>query len=301
MRPFFVLLLAFLAFPFAGGAAPVQSAPVPPPAPVAATPARVRDIPPFRGDILAKAALLFDASTGRELYAKAPDTPYPPASTTKLMTALLLYEKKGLGGSMRITAADTGVEPSHVPLVAGETVSISDLVHALLISSDNDAAMAIARYVAGSAPEFVDLMNARAASLGCTRTRFANPNGLPAPGEYTTAHDLLKIFQKVLTIPELRQILRTKSYSIETESGAHNLRNHNRLLGVYPGMGPAKTGWTLSSQHTYAASASRDGREIELIILHSKDKWPDAVALFNYGFANLAPLAPPPVLKPGPE
>ena len=251
--------------------------------------------------ILARAALLFDASTGKEIYARNPDTPYPPASTTKLMTALLLYEKKGLGGSMRITPADTGVEPSHIPLVAGETISISDLVHALLISSDNDAAMAIARYVAGSSSAFVDQMNQRAVALGCTRTRFANPNGLPAPNEYTTAHDLHKIFQKVLTIPELRQIMRMKSYTIETESGTHNLKNHNRLLGLYPGMGPAKTGWTLSSRHTYAASASRDGRELHLIILNSKDKWPDAVALFNYGFANLAPLAPPPSMKPGPE
>lgn len=95
------------------------------------------------------------------------------------MTALLLYEKKGLAGSMKITAADTGVEPSHVPLIAGETVSISDLVHALLISSDNDAAMALARYVAGSSTAFVDLMNQRAIDLGCTRTHFANPNGLP--------------------------------------------------------------------------------------------------------------------------
>ena len=254
-----------------------------------------------RNRVLAKATLLFDASTGKELFARNPDTPFPPASTTKLMTVLLLFERKGLGGSVQITAADTGVEPSHVPLIAGETVSIDDLVHALLISSDNDAAMALARYVAGSAPAFVDLMNQRAALLGCTHTRFANPNGLPAPGEYTTAHDLLKIFQKVLAVPELRKILQTRTYTIETESGTHVMKNHNRLLGLYPGMGPAKTGWTLSSRHTYAASATRDGRELQLIILNSKDKWPDAILLFNYGFANLAPLAPPPVMKPGPQ
>ncbi|SDU16627.1 D-alanyl-D-alanine carboxypeptidase (penicillin-binding protein 5/6) [Verrucomicrobium sp. GAS474] len=286
LLPLFLLLAILLAAPVSEARSQTSASPT---------------LSELKDRVLAKSALLFDASTGKEIFARNPDTPFPPASTTKLMTALLLYEKKGLAGSMKITAADTGVEPSHVPLIAGETVSISDLVHALLISSDNDAAMALARYVAGSSTAFVDLMNQRAIDLGCTRTHFANPNGLPAPNEYVTAHDLLKIFQKVLTIPELRQIMRLKTYTIETESGTHVMKNHNRLLGLYPGMGPAKTGWTLSSRHTYAASASRDGRELQLIILNSKDKWPDAIAIFNYGFANLVPLAPPPSLKPGPE
>ncbi|MDE1171882.1 MAG: serine hydrolase [Verrucomicrobium sp.] len=248
--------------------------------------------------LLAKSALLYDATTGQVLYARNIDKPLLPASTTKLLTALLLYEHNlGLRGAVTVVPGDTWVEPSHVPLIPGETVSINVLAHSLLIASDNDSAMALARYVSGSVPAFVSLMNKRAADLGCTRTHFVNPNGLPARGEYTTARDLLRIFQRTLAIPELREIMQTKTYWMVTAHGGQLLKNHNKLLGKYPGMGPAKTGWTERSRHTYAASATRDGHELQLIILNSPDKWKDASLLFNYGFANLPPLPAPPVLE----
>lgn len=242
--------------------------------------------------VQAKSALLYDVASGRILYQRAIETPYAPASTTKLLTALLVYEKSRLNGEVQVTAEDTHVEPSHIPLVTGETVSVRNLVRALLIGSDNDSAMALARYVGGSVSNFVRMMNLRAAALGCRHTVFKNPNGLPAYGQVTTSADLLKIFQAAIAIPALRDICQTPSFYLATASRHQIIRNHNHLLGTYPGMGPAKTGWTYASRHTYAASATRNGRELQLIILNSPNKWNDARTLFNYGFSHLPPLEP---------
>ncbi len=160
-------------------------------------------------------------------------------------------------------------------------------MRSLLVGSDNDSALALARHTGGSVKQFVAMMNTRARELGCTGSVFKNPNGLPAPNQVTTATDLLKIFQAVIAVPELREICQTPSIVLRTAAGVQTIKNHNKLLGVYPGMGPAKTGWTISSQHTYAAAASRNGHELHLIILHSKDKWTDAERLFDFGFEQI--------------
>lgn len=237
--------------------------------------------------VKAKAVLLVDAATNKVLFEKNTDMPLPPASTVKLMTALLTYEKLGLNGSIIVSRQDTKVEPSNIPLRTGERVSVSDMMHTLLIGSDNDSALALARKTAGSEGKFVDMMNLRAQQLGCKNTIFANPHGLPDPKhQLTTAHDLLMIFQKVLAIPALREIAQTKEFWLRTRVGLQRVKNHNKLLGKYPGMGPAKTGWTLASKHTYAASATRNGRELHLILLGSPDKWTDARLLFDYGFSH---------------
>lgn len=242
---------------------------------------------PLNERILARSALLVDAANGRILFSRNPDEPLPPASTTKLLTALLVYERTQLKGNVTVEKSDTLVEPSHIPLQVGETVSVRTLVQSLLIGSDNDSALALARHTGGSVTKFVAMMNTRARELGCTKTLFKNPNGLPAPSQVTTASDLLKIFQAAMAIPELREICRTPRLKLHTAVGSQTLKNHNKLLGVYPGMGPAKTGWTRSSEHTYAASATRDGHELHLIILHSKNKWDDAEALFDFGFQQV--------------
>lgn len=234
--------------------------------------------------VKASGVLLVDAQTGRVLFERNSGEPYAPASTVKLLTALVVYEKTGLKGQIRVVESDTRVEPSHVPLQTGEFVSIRDLVSALLIGSDNDCAMALARVINGDRQEFYNLMNSRAKELGCTKTYFRNPNGLPTKGQYTTCRDLMLIFQKAVSYPELRQICQTRYFKLRTRSGAQTIKNHNKLLGSYPGMGPAKTGWTHSSRHTYAASATRNGRELHLTLLNSPNKWADARVLFDYGF-----------------
>jgi len=236
--------------------------------------------------VQARSALLVDAASGRVLFSRNPTEGLPPASTVKLLTALLVYERTQLKGEVVIENADTLVEPSRIPLQAGETVPVKTLVQSLLIGSDNDSALALARHTGGSVEKFVATMNARARELGCTNSLFKNPNGLPAPDQVTTACDLLKIFQAAMAVPELREICRTPSLPLKTAAGLQTLKNHNKLLGVYPGMGPAKTGWTLRSRHTFAASATRDGRELHLILLHSANKWADATALFDFGFGQ---------------
>lgn len=234
--------------------------------------------------VQARSALLVDAASGRVLFRRNPAEVLPPASTVKLLTALLVYERTELKGEVVVQKADTLVEPSRIPLRTGETVPVKTLVQSLLIGSDNDSALALARHTGGSVEKFVTLMNARARELGCTNSLFKNPNGLPVPGQVTTAYDLLKIFQAAMAVPELREICRTPGIALRTAAGLQTLKNHNKLLGVYPGMGPAKTGWTFRSEHTYAASATRDGHELQLILLHSVNKWADAKMLFDFGF-----------------
>ena len=245
--------------------------------------------------ILAHAALLEDQQTGAVLYQRNPTQRLLPASTTKLMTALIAYDKlKGFNGKVKIVDDDRA-EFSHIPVVPGETISVDTLFHALLIDSDNDAARALGRYVAGSTNAFVAMMNDRARAMGLLNTHFYNPNGLPAPTgtHYTSCADLMQIFKKVISYPELAHIMSTREYVIHTASGTHDLKNHNKLLvefrGLppYPGMGPAKTGWTVAARHTYACAVTRGGHTLLLTLLDSTDKWTDARILFNWGFAKV--------------
>jgi serine-type D-Ala-D-Ala carboxypeptidase (penicillin-binding protein 5/6) len=240
-------------------------------------------------------ALLVDGQTGEVLYARNPDQRLLPASTTKLMTALIVYEKLGgFRGSVTIAENDRA-EPSNIPVVPGETISVATLFHALLIESANDSARALGRSVAGSPEAFVAMMNARALAMGCFNTHFNNPNGLPAPQgtHFTSCADLMRIFRAVLKYPDLATIMSTKEYPIRTASGVHILHNHNRLLGYYPGMGPAKTGWTEAARHTYACAVTQNGHTLLLTLLDSPNKWLDAQILFNWGFAQVeaAPAA----------
>ena len=239
--------------------------------------------------VQAVAALLMDAKTGQVLYARNPDKRLLPASTTKLMTALIVRERLGgLVGNVRISYDDRA-EPSNIPVVPGEVISVSDLFHALLIESANDSARALGRSVSpdGSIDGFVEMMNQKALAMGLMNTHFHNPNGLPAPAgtHYTSCADLMQIFRAAMHYPELRAICSTIDYSIRTASGFHRLHNHNRLITYYPGMA-AKTGWTVASRHTYAASVRRGNRELLLTLLDSPDKWSDAIILFNWGFAQ---------------
>jgi D-alanyl-D-alanine carboxypeptidase len=240
--------------------------------------------------ILSRSALLVDGQTGEVLYARNPDERLLPASTTKLMTALIVYEKNNRSFNGRVTIEEGDrAEPSNIPVVPGETISVFTLFHALLIESANDSARALGRYVAGSNEAFVEMMNERALAMGLFNTHFDNPNGLPAPAgtHYTSCADLMQIFRAVIKYPELARILSTKEYTIYTASGMHTLRNHNRLLGYYPGMGPAKTGWTEAARHTYACAVTQNGRTLLLTLLDSPDKWRDAQILFNWGFAQV--------------
>lgn len=247
----------------------------------------VPDLSTLKSQIKAQSVLLVDNTTGAVLFEKGITQKHYPASTVKLLTALIVWEKTKLKGSVTVAPEDTWVEPSHIPLRAGETVEIRDLVYSLLIGSDNDSAMALAHAVSGSVKNFSVLMNTRARELGCLDSYFTNPHGLPDAKQKVTARDMLKIFNAAIAVPELRKICKTKRFKLKTRARTQIVKNHNKLLGVYPGMGPAKTGWTYASRHTYAAAAEQKGHELHLIILKSPDKWSDARALFDFGFAHL--------------
>lgn len=270
------------------------------PAAVPTPPSKPPTLAQVQSELLAKAALLVDPLTGDVLFARNIDAPYPPASTVKLMTAVVAYQKNRGQGMITIAPEDTRVEPSTVPLRAGETLPISELYRSIIIGSDNDSAMALARASSGSVSQFVADMNAEAAKLGMTETRFGNPHGLPGTSQRTTARDLMKLFNYFLSIPSFRQMAQTQTYNLRTAIGVQRMRNHNKLLGSYPGMGPAKTGWTYEARHTFAAAATREGRELRLTLLKSANKWKDTRLLFDYGFANLNP-APAPKLSPAPS
>ena len=205
------------------------------------------------------------------------------------MTALIVYEKLGgLKGSVTMQEDDRA-EPSNIPVVPGETISVDTLFHALLIESANDSARALGRYVAGST------RGVRRHDEPDGRWRWAAstpistiPTACPPPTgtHFTSCADLMRIFRPVLKYPELAKIMSTKEYVIRTASGTHMLRNHNRLLGYYPGMGPAKTGWTVASRHTYACAVTQSGRTLLLTLLDSPNKWSDAQILFNWAFSQ---------------
>jgi len=259
--------------------------------------------------VQAQSALLVDAQTGRVLFSRAPDQLHQPASTIKLLTALLVAEETGMQGTVKVNYRKISISTpgaSMAYLRDGSLHSVRDLTRVMLVRSFNDVASILAVHVAGSEAEFVRKMQQRARQLGANSTVVRNPHGLPDPQQLTTARDLLKIFRAVLAHPTLRAFCTEPHATIDTINGRITVSNTNKLLRTFPGMGPAKTGYTRSSRHTYAASATRNGRELLLVLLNSPNKWTDARALFEYGFALLegkkptlaqSTAAPPPAKK----
>ena len=238
----------------------------------------------------ALSALLVDAKSGRVLFSRQPDKPYQPASTIKLLTALVVAEETGLRGTAVVNAQDIAISTpgaSMANLRNGSTHDVRELTRLMLVRSCNDVASVLAAHVAGSESAFVRKMQSCAREIGALSTVVCNPHGLPDPQQVTTARDLLRIFQRVLAHPTLRAFCQERLASIDTVNGPVTFASTNRLLRTYPGMGPAKTGYTRSARHTYAASATRNGNELHLVLLNSPNKWADARALFDYGFAVL--------------
>lgn len=232
--------------------------------------------------LTAASALLVDLDAGQTLYARLPDEPRPPASTAKLMTALLTLQQATLDDPVTVSAAAAGTEGSRMGLVAGETLTVRDLLYGLLVASGNDAAVALAEHIAGSEADFVAVMNSTAAALGLSATHFANPHGLDAAGMTSSANDLLTVARAALAYPAFVEIVATKDISV----AGHALTNTNELLGVYPGADGIKTGTTDEAGQCLVASVSRDGHRLVAVILSSQDRYADARALFEFAGAG---------------
>lgn len=230
--------------------------------------------------VSAASAILVDAESGRVLYEKDAHTQRRIASTTKLMTALVVVESTpDLSKTVTITA-EHWVEGTSMYLEPGEQVTLEELLYGLLLQSGNDAAMALATGCAGEVETFVEWMNQWAEELGMKNTHFANPNGLDQEGHYSTAYDMSLLAVAVLKNETLREIVATKT---ATKAG-RSLKNHNKLLWQYEGCIGMKTGYTSEAGRTLVSCAQRDGQTLICVTLHDPNDWADHTALFDYGF-----------------
>jgi D-alanyl-D-alanine carboxypeptidase len=241
--------------------------------------------------VRATAAVLADVRTGRVLYARDAHRRLAPASTTKIMTALVVLERLGPGATVTVSAGAAALRTgSSIGLAAGERWTTADLLRALLLRSANDAAVALADAVAGDQGRFAVLMTARARAIGAHGTRFANPHGLDHPEHYTTAADLVLISRQALRHPLFAEIVRTSVWTLVRPDGTRgDLENRNRLVGRYPGADGVKTGQTRRAGNTIVASATRDGWQLLAVALRSDDHYGDAARLLDFGFASFAP------------
>ncbi len=241
--------------------------------------------------ITAKAAIIADARTGSVLWAQAPDEQLPPASTTKVMTAILALESGRLQDRVEASPEACVVAPSKVHLQPGQRLALEDLVYAILLNSANDASIAIAEHLGSSVEGFGQRMTARAHLLGATRTRFVNPHGLTAEGHYTTARDLATIFRYALGVPKFRQILGTKAVVVGVENSSRRiaLRSHNRLLDSYRIPVIGKTGYTIAAKKCFVGAGRYGDREIIVAVLGSRDLWGDTRRLLEFGFDGQLP------------
>ncbi len=228
----------------------------------------------------AKAAVLLDLENGRLLYGQNADTRLAMASTTKIMTALVVAEQCDLDRMVKVGAETTGVYGSSMYLKAGEELTIEQLLYGLLLQSGNDAASTLAVAVAGSERAFVSLMNEKAAALGLKDTHFANPHGLDAEGHYTTARELALMAAALLKHEKLAAIVASKTAKV----GGRTLSNHNRLLSMVDGADGVKTGFTDDAGRCLVSSATRDGQTLIAVTLNDGDDWRDHKTLLEYGF-----------------
>jgi D-alanyl-D-alanine carboxypeptidase (penicillin-binding protein 5/6) len=240
--------------------------------------------------VVAASADVVDSFTGEFLYLKNENALQYPASSTKILTALLIIESGDLDKLVTVDISDTKVEPTKLDLKPGEQYTRRQLLYGMMLKSANDVAVALARDNAGSVETFAEKMNRRAAELGATNSHFANPNGLHDPAHYTTAHDLALIARAAMEQPFFRQIVGTVYYTWKSPAGVvAQLRNHNRLLRHYVGCNGLKTGYTRAAQQVLVSSALRDGHEVISVVLHT-DKpgiWEDSKALLTYGLIKV--------------
>jgi D-alanyl-D-alanine carboxypeptidase (penicillin-binding protein 5/6) len=238
------------------------------------------------------AAAYVVALDGRELWSRHPDRPLPPASLTKLMTALLALDGAGPEGKAWEPAAQVEVSPraaaatgARLGLRAGERLRAADLLEATLVASSNDACLALAEHLAGSEPAFVARMNARAARLGLTATHFVNACGHDAAGHRASARDLLRLAAVALELPELQRLVALERDTITTEAGrVLELRTTNALLGRLEGARGVKTGFTARAGRCVVALVERGGARLLVVLLDASDRWWAAAGLVEKAF-----------------
>ena len=234
--------------------------------------------------ISARSAVMMDCTTGRVLFERSADKKSLIASTTKIMTALVVCERCNVLDRMRIPKEAVGIEGSSMYLQEGEILTIQDLLYGLMLHSGNDAAVALAIYCAGTVEGFVQLMNDKARTLGMEKTNFENPNGLDSVNHYSTAEDLAILAAYAMENPIFEKIVSTKT----VKAGTRYLKNHNKLLWQFEGADGVKTGYTKAAGRILVSSAKRNGRRLVAVTICDPNDWQDHISLLTSGFEQYA-------------
>jgi D-alanyl-D-alanine carboxypeptidase (penicillin-binding protein 5/6) len=244
-------------------------------------------------NVSAKSFVIMDAKTGQILLSLHPQMFLPPASTLKVMTAMYVVEKLKMDDKVGVSATAAAAPASKINIKPGEVYSVRELMYALLLSSANDAARALAEKVSGSEDEFARQLTQQVRQWGAYRTTLATANGLPADNQFSTTQDLALLFRRAMDNPELAKIMSTKYYTIQ---GDRELRNHNRFLFTTPLAVAGKTGFTRASRHTYVGMFQNGDKAIIVAMMGSQKKWADLRPLIEKGFelsgASIAKLPP---------
>jgi D-alanyl-D-alanine carboxypeptidase (penicillin-binding protein 5/6) len=238
--------------------------------------------------LTAHSALVIDYDSGTILYQKNAQATHLPASTTKIMTALVALESYDL--SQVLTVPDLDYEGQVIKLQPGEQLTLENLLYALLVASANDAAETLAANYPGGRAAFIAAMNQKAQNLSLSNTHFVNPTGFDELGQYTTPFDLIKLAKELLAQPLLAQIVATQKaevYNLD-RTIVHPISNINQLLGQVAGLKGVKTGWTTNAGECLTTYVERDGERIMTAVLGSEDRFGETKALINWVYNNFA-------------
>ena len=232
--------------------------------------------------VTAGSSILTDADTGAVLFSQNENTQSLIASTTKIMTALVVLEHCDADCVVTIPPEATGIEGSSIYLKAGEQLTVRDLLYGMMLHSGNDSAVALALACSGSVEAFAELMNQKAQELALQNTHFANPNGLDSEENYSTAADLATLTQYALQNTEFVKIVSTRTIRI----GERCLTNHNKLLWRVDGAIGVKTGYTKAAGRILVSAAERNGRRLIAVTINDPNDWHDHSALYDFGFSH---------------
>ncbi|MFZ2088212.1 MAG: serine hydrolase [Desulfobaccales bacterium] len=245
---------------------------------------------PAQEEITAESFVVMDAQTGKILLSCNPQLMLPPASTIKIMTASYVLDHLKMDDKVRVSAYAAAAPPSKINIKEGEVYTVRELLYALLLSSANDGARALAERVSGTEECFAYSVTQQMRKWGAYRTTVATANGLPHSNQYSSAEDLALIFRRAAQNPEFANIVKTKEYEIQ---GNRELRNHDRFLFTTPLARGGKTGYTRASKHTYVGMFQNHDKAIIISIMGSKKKWADLRQLIEKGFAISGKPIPP--------
>lgn len=240
-------------------------------------------------NINARIAVAYDRKSGKVIYGKNENKRTAMASTTKIMTAIVLIENADLNQTITVSAKAAGTGGSRLGLKHNDKITMKDLLYGLMLKSGNDAAVAIAENVGGSIEKFADLMNEEAKKIGLNNTHYVTPHGLDNPEHYTTAYELAKLADYALKNEIFAKVVNTKNYTVTINGYPKNITNTNELLGYLDGVNGVKTGFTNNAGRCLVTSVNRNGFEIITVVLQAdtkKIRTTDSISLIEYVYKN---------------